>query len=186
MKNIKIIYNDVIQFIKENVPLVYSYHHVEHTKYVFEKAVYIAQKEKVSNEQIVLLQLASLYHDVGFSINAAHHEEESCKIAQIELPKYGVPPQDIQIICELIRSTKTTQNPVNQLENIINDADLYYLSTPEAPIWSEKLKNEWLLTIPNFNDDKWTNVSNEFIKSFRYHSNYCKKYRQKLIAKYNI
>ncbi len=176
---------DVSAFIKANVPPKYVYHNLDHTLYVLDKVVHIGIKEKIDDENMFLLKVAAMYHDAGFVYGAADHEINSCSIATDQLPLYGIGLGHISKICDLIMCTKLPQNPKNILEAIISDADLYYLSTPQAESISQKLFIEWMGTIPGFTTEKWEDLVKTFLTSHHYHTPYCLRYREKLKTKYD-
>ena len=123
------IFQEVVNYLDDNLPKFLTYHSTEHTLHVLEKAIYIANKEKVKDKDLELIKVAALYHDIGFTETHIDHEKKTCEIAEKQLKSYGYSNQDIKAICGMIMATKIPQNPQNLLEKIIADADLEYLAT---------------------------------------------------------
>lgn len=92
------------------------------------QAVDIAKHEGIEdNNDLLLLKISALYHDVGFLTIYTGHEEISCEVVSHELYDFGFSKEQVDIICGMIRATKVPQQPQTKLEEIICDADLDYL-----------------------------------------------------------
>jgi uncharacterized protein len=171
------ILKDVIQLLNDSIPKYLTYHNTAHTLYVLEKAVHIAEKEKVSKTDLKLIKLAVLYHDIGFITSHIEHEKESCKIARKQLKDYGYSKEDIEIICGIIMATKIPQKPDNLLEQIVADADLEYLATKHFEPIGELLYKE----LKHFNSDlsktQWLYIQIDFLSKHVYHTLYCRRYK---------
>jgi predicted metal-dependent HD superfamily phosphohydrolase len=138
------VYKHVIEKLKGLSPLL-TYHCLEHTLDVLEQAQRIAKEEDIKDdENLFLLQMASLYHDTGFLFVYAGHEAKSCEMANHELPGFGVTGKQIDKICGMIMATKIPQSPTNKLEKIICDADLDYLGRDDFEVISNNLYKEFL------------------------------------------
>jgi len=79
------IFNYVTALLAKELPKYLTYHNLNHTLYVIDKAEYIALKEKVPQKDVLLIKIAALYHDVGFIKTRDGHELESCRIARKQL-----------------------------------------------------------------------------------------------------
>lgn len=113
----------------EALPGYLTYHNIQHTKIVLHNVQHIGKAENVSEHEQGLLNAAALYHDAGFLKTYQNHEEASCEIAREDLQLFGYTSEDIEAICKLIMVTKIPQQPGNRLEEIICDADLFYLGS---------------------------------------------------------
>lgn len=172
-----IILNDVIALLERELSEHLVYHNINHTLYVIEKAEHIALKEKVSKNDILLVKIAALYHDVGFINIREGHEEESCKIAKQQLTDYGYSKVDIDTVCETIMATKIPQNPTNHLGQILADADLEYLATNKFSLIGESLYQELKYFNSELTRDQWNQIQINFISKHSYHTKYCKQYK---------
>ncbi|WP_431134859.1 HD domain-containing protein [Psychroserpens mesophilus] len=172
-----IIFKDVTTLLMNELPDYLTYHNLNHTLYVIEKAEHIASKENVSQKEILLVKIAALYHDLGFVKIREGHEKESCKIAKRQLSAYGYSKEDIDIICEAIMATKVPQNPTNHLGQILADADLEYLATKRFKPVSELLYQELKYFNSDLTRDQWNQMQIEFLSKHNYHTKYCKRYK---------
>jgi uncharacterized protein len=146
-----------------------TYHNVAHMLDVLEQTIFIAKEEGIDKEEdIILLKLGALYHDVGFLDKYQGHEESSCEIAGDELQSFGYSPQQIDIIFGLIRATKVPQNPLTHLEEIICDADLDYLGRPDFFINGKKLFNEFIIQKIVSDERDWNLFQIRFLEEHHY------------------
>lgn len=170
------IYRKVISNLENNLPPWLYYHSPEHTKYVLEKAEFLAEQEGVSGRDLFLIKVAALYHDLGFIKGREDHEVKSCDIAAKELSDFGISPEENEKICKMIMATKIPQKPQNLLERILADADLEYMGTDKFHEISEDLYRELLHDKPNLSRQEWNQIQIKFLKEHSYHTNYCKEY----------
>lgn len=124
-------YNDLYDYILEKLekelPKNLYYHNLQHTIDVCEQVELIAQAEGISNKEIILLKTAALFHDSGFTIGYDNHEIYGVKLAREILPRFQYTREQIELISNLIMTTKVPPSPKNKLEMIMCDADLDYL-----------------------------------------------------------
>lgn len=135
-------YSFLIGKLETGLPSYLHYHNAGHTKDVLAATESLAHSEDISEQDLIILKTAALFHDCGFLETYTDHEEISCKMAQKWLPQFKYNKEDIDKICELIMVTKMPQVPKNKLEQIICDADLYYLGTDAYTIKSNNLYKE--------------------------------------------
>lgn len=146
-----------------------TYHHINHTLSVTERALQIAQSEGVTNkESVLLLRTAALYHDSGFLISYDNHEYFSCQIVEEILPQFEYNTAQILQITEMIKATKIPQSPHDLLAKILCDADLDYLGGtgyyPTVASLFEELKYYGKMT----SADNWIQVQIDFLTKHRY------------------
>lgn len=172
------LYDKVIARLEAELPEHYTYHSADHTRYVVKKAEQIAIKEKVSKNNVKLIKIAALYHDIGFIENSANHEEISCKIAAKDLKSLQFSQKDIDKICGMIMATKIPQSPKTHLEAILADADLEYLATSRFKEIGDMLYEELKTQNPKFNQKQWNELQISFMSKHEYHTDYCKRYKE--------
>jgi uncharacterized protein len=172
------IYTEVTKYLDSKLPKHLTYHSTEHTKYVVKLAEYIAIKENLSEYDIYLIKVAALYHDMGFIISPKDHEAKSCMIAREELPKYNFNKEEIEKICGMIMATKIPQNPKNKQEEVLADADLEYLGTSKFNEISQKLFEELKHFNKDITEEKWNEIQINFIGNHKYHTRFCKHYKE--------
>lgn len=129
----------------ENAPELkkFFYHRWMHTKSVYDAVCYLIPLENIGDDDAILLKVAALYHDTGYTLGVEeHHEYKSAVIAREELPSFGFSEYEIDKICRLIISTILNKKPVDILEEIMRDADLEYLGRDYYNYVSELLRRE--------------------------------------------
>ncbi len=178
MKRWDALYEDVMECLKEQLSPRLVYHHWKHTESVVEMAEYIGHKEHCSDDEIILVKTAALFHDAGF-VNPItdNHEAESIRFAQKKLPEYGYRQYEIDQIIGMINATKIPQAPKNKLECIVADADLEYLGTDNFTYIGNKLFQELKYENPNLGFNDWNEIQIEFLENHVYHTHYCLHYR---------
>lgn len=174
------IHKHVIDKLEKGLSPDLTYHNVAHTVDVLKQSILIANAEGVDKEEdLYLLKIASLYHDVGFLDRYTGHEERSCEIAEKELPAFGLNKSQIDKICGMIRATKVPQNPNTLLEEIICDSDLDYLGRSDFFTIGEGLFNEFKIQKFVSNDRDWNLLQIRFLEQHHYFTNTSKKRRQR-------
>ena len=168
--------NFLLKLLEEKLPEYFYYHSLEHTKYVLEKVQEIAKYELILDEHdLLLLKIAALYHDVGYIVSNINHEVESCKILQEHQDFLGLDNKDLDVIKRMIMATKIPQNPKNNLECIIADADLEYLGTNDFKRIGDLLFKELKYLDSSLTPQKWLSVQIDFLDNHRYYTAYCLK-----------
>ncbi len=158
----------LIEKLERELPSYLTYHNSQHTKDVVSAVQHLSQSEKINGDDLQLLCTAALFHDAGFLETYNNHEEVSCDVARRYLPQFNYTTDEIEKICKLITVTKLPQSPVNTLENILCDADLYYLGTDAYFDTAEKLYTELKEAGQVNNRDEWYNIQVNFLNTHRY------------------
>jgi uncharacterized membrane-anchored protein YitT (DUF2179 family)/predicted metal-dependent HD superfamily phosphohydrolase len=136
-------YRFVTQKLQADLPAHLTYHCYQHTLNMVDATAYLMEKEDVPQEDYYLILTAALLHDAGFLRGYQNHEELSCDIAWELLPSVGFANETIERLCRLVMVTKLPQVPSNLYEEILCDADLYYLGSPNFFRDAENLYKEW-------------------------------------------
>lgn len=170
--NSKIIQN-IINHVNELLwPLEnHYYHHYEHTLEVMYRALYLWEKENLTNNDLELLAIAALFHDTWFIIQYEDNEYIWAKIAWNYLNSILYPKDKIKIIEDIIISTIIDKEPNNLLESIIKDADTDNLGRNDFFDKWKRLRKE-LETIKNikFLNPEWYHYSLKFIKEHKFYT----------------
>jgi len=136
---------------------------------VLEATQQLALAENAGEHQTALLLTAALYHDTGMLIRYQDHESASADVARETLPGFGYTTGEIDEIIRLIMVTKLPQRPVSHDEEIICDADLYYLGGEDFFLGSFQLQYEWNINgIRKTNLREWLNIQLAFLSDHRY------------------
>ena len=166
-------YSDIVLKAKEYVTNLlkdlkdkwYTFHNLDHTLHVFERASYLAEKEGLNEELQEIVQLAALFHDTWFIKQYDKNESIWAQIAEDWLKKQWYPEDKIDIVKQVILATDPTiKNPDSKLSKIIKDADLDNLWDKTFVYCNLKLKQElenikWL----KISSDDWLKNTYNFI-----------------------
>ncbi len=158
----------ILDRLEKELPSYLYYHNVKHTVDVVTEVELIGWGEGVSDEEILLLKTAALFHDAGHIISYDNHEYFGTVLAREYLPKYNYSTDQIEMICELIMATKLPPRPKNLLEKIMCDADLDYLGRSDFIPVSNTLYRELKEQnkIGTLND--WNKLQLKFISDHQY------------------
>lgn len=158
----------VYDLFDKKLPASLVYHNKNHTQQVVAAAMEIAAKEKINENDLLILRTAALLHDTGHAISVAGHEEKSCEIAREVLPRYNYTSLQIAAVCKAIMATKIPQSPDDEVAKILCDADLGYLGTDSYFDESEKLYQEMKNISTAKTQSEWLLQQIDFLKSHHY------------------
>jgi adenylate cyclase len=168
----------VLDKLEKELPEFLYYHNVKHTVDVVTQAELIGWAEGCSDEEILLLKTAALFHDAGHIIGYDNHEEHGIKLAREFLPGYNYTDDQIDKISEIIMATKLPPDPKNLLEKIICDSDLDYLGRsdfiPVSNTLYEELKAQ--NKIGSLND--WNKLQIKFLSNHQFFTNTAQSLRE--------
>jgi hypothetical protein len=176
-------FGSVMQRLRFDLNVKYLYHDSRHTEDVIRQVQEISYREGVSNEEIALLKLAALYHDLGFLVQRANHEAAGVDLFMQEASNSAISEEDKQHVARLIMVTKIPQQPKTLLESIICDADLDYLGREDFPAIAEFLYLE-LKACGELNDrHRWNELQISFLGAHQYHTDSSRKLRSNGLEK---
>lgn len=168
----------ILDKLEKELPDYLYYHNVKHTVDVVTEVELIGWGEGCTDEEILLLKTAGLFHDAGHTVAYDNHEFYGTELAKEMLPKYNYSKEQIDRICEIIMSTKLPPRPTNLLEEIICDSDLDYLGRsdfiPVSNTLYEELKAQ--NKIGALND--WNKLQVKFISGHQYFTNTARSLRE--------
>lgn len=168
----------ILDKLEKELPDHLFYHNVKHTVDVVTEVELIGWGESCSDEEILMLKTAGLFHDAGHTIAYDNHEFYGTELVREMLPKYSYTSEQIDRICEIIMATKLPPKPKNLLEDIICDSDLDYLGRsdfiPVSNTLYEELKAQ--NKIGTLND--WNKIQVKFITGHQYFTNTARSLRE--------
>ena len=157
-------------FFAEHLSANYVFHDPEHTAQTVSAAKVIGEGFKLSSRDMLVLLLATWFHDTGYVQGPTDHEERSCANASAFL-KDKISGEELATVLACIRATKVPQNPKTVLEQIICDADLSHLGLKTYWDRNSKLRQEFTLTRNNLmNDQEWVEFEIDFMLNHEYHT----------------
>ncbi len=168
----------VMNILEEQLPRNLYYHNLKHTIDVTVQVEIIGRQEGVTDEELLILKTAALFHDTGFTRVYKDHEEMGVVISKEILPLFDYTQEQIDWIEELIMVTKLPPKPKNKLEQIMCDADLDYLGRVDFIPVSGNLFRE-LTEHQIIEDDinKWNQLQINFISNHHYFTETAKSLR---------
>ncbi len=168
----------IMNILEDSLPRNLFYHNLKHTIDVTVQVELIGRGECITDEELLLLKTAALFHDAGFTRTYKDHEEAGVEMAKEILPDYDYTPEQIKTIEEIIMVTKLPPEPKNHLQEIICDADLDYLGRVDFIPVSGNLFRE-LTEHKIIEDDinKWNQIQIGFIEKHSYFTDTAKRLR---------
>lgn len=113
----------VRRWFARRIPRTMSFHDLEHTLTVARTARAIGQAMKLNAAELDLLELSALFHDTGYALAYAGHEERSADLADDFMRRAGARNADIARVKALILATRTRTTPRTVLQQVLRDAD---------------------------------------------------------------
>lgn len=168
----------ILDKLEKELPANLYYHNVKHTVDVVTQVELIGLGEGVTDEDLLLLKTAALFHDAGHTISYDNHEYFSCLIAREMLPEFFYTTTQIDTICDLIMATKLPPKPANKLEQIICDADLDYLGRSDMIPVSQTLYMELKERSKIKSNNDWNNLQMKFISGHQYFTETARNLRE--------
>lgn len=147
------------------------FHGLEHTLHVVENCRRIAFLESCTEADTELLLAAAWFHDTGYVNGKKDHEYESFRIARQFLQSFKIADDFLPGLRDLIFATRIPTAPCNLLQEIICDADMSHLGSPEYWRWQIKLKLE--LEFADgicMSDHVWMYKNVHFFETHRYYT----------------
>jgi exopolyphosphatase/pppGpp-phosphohydrolase len=168
----------ILDKLEKELPAYLYYHNVKHTVDVVTEVELIGWAEGCTDEEILILKTAALFHDVGHTVAYDNHEYHGTMIAREMLPHYNYTPDQIERICSIIMSTKLPPKPSDLLEEIICDSDLDYLGRsdfiPVSNTLFEELKSQNKMGSLN----EWNKMQVKFISGHQYFTRTARRLRE--------
>lgn len=165
--------------LENDVPSNYDYHHIGHTRdVVVPGALNIGRSVNLDETDMILLETAAWFHDIGFIYSTKGHELTGCVIAAAVLSQFGYTPEHIELIQSMIMATLIPQSPPNLLAAILCDADLDVLGHPDFPTLNNALRQEMAMLGNTMSDAMWFSSQWRFVVEHRYHTEMARERRR--------
>ncbi len=165
----------VLNLLDKKLPGEYLFHCKNHTLSVVKGAELIGSCSGLNDQELKLLRLSALFHDVGYILTDEDHESESSFIANEFLRANLVDKEQISLIQNAIRATKVPQQPNDRISEVLCDADLLHLAGDDYFEQMELLRLEWQITGKNFMTEHEFHLNSiDFFNKHQYHSEYGK------------
>ncbi|MCH8518249.1 HD domain-containing protein [Candidatus Gracilibacteria bacterium] len=160
------------------------YHQYDHALEVMQRAIYLGEKEGVSEKELEILAIAGLFHDTGFVIQYDNNEYIGAKIAKNYLRAILYPEDRIALIESLILITNPKETPQTLLEKILKDADLDNLGRDDFLERGKRLKHELeLIKNIRIKDPDWRHAALDLIEGHTFYTSTQIRERNELLKK---
>ncbi|MFN5224643.1 MAG: phosphohydrolase [Bacteroidota bacterium] len=144
------------------------YHNVEHVRDVLSAALRIGQAEGVDTSGLELIGVAAVFHDSGFILDSKEHEATGVLFARDYLPGLGFSENELEVICGMIMATRVPQQPLNDWQMIICDADLDYLGRKDFFETGNKVFREMVELGQIATEREWNEMQVRFLTEHHY------------------
>ena len=162
---------NVEQYLLKELPKDFLFHNLEHTLHVKRQCDHLCQAHNLGQEDWELLQIAALFHDVGYCKSYEGHEEKSAELAEEFLNTISLDPTKIERVKALILATIVTHSPQNLQEQIIKDADLSGLASDNFVELNANLQHEWAVFIGrHYQPNEWYQETIDFMQEHEYYT----------------
>jgi adenylate cyclase len=130
----------------------------------------ISNAEKLPEEDYVNLKLASLFLMTGFITDYERPMEESIRLMDGVLPKYGFTNENRDIVTRLIKNS-FTDSPESLTDYILNDARYDYLGRVDYIKHTDKLLRELSAYGKNPDRKKWIEIQKKHLLDHKFLTN---------------
>ncbi|GAA0715310.1 hypothetical protein GCM10009430_09580 [Aquimarina litoralis] len=164
----------IFELFKKELSPSYLYHNYLHTKRVVTAASEILEHTDIKEELHEIVLISAWFHDAGYIKGSKNHEERSADLARDFLEKEQINSEKITLITDCILATRIDQQPINECEEILKDADTSHL----AKKYFDKVSNLLLQELKlegtyEYSTEEWRE---ENIKLFTQEHRYYTKY----------
>ena len=155
--------------ILDNLDDGFRFHNTQHTLDVRDAAQVIGRYEGLDNSELELLELAALFHDIGYSQTYDGHEEASISIAKDFLQKENYPESKINKVQHLISATKPSAVPEDLGQQILRDADMSHLGKKGYKKINNGLRREWNTKLDkSYSAEEWNEINIDFFENHQF------------------
>jgi len=159
--------------LREKSPLHNTYHNLAHTRNVVQSSIEIGLGEKLTPDEMEMVQIAAWFHDIGYIEKTDGHEEISAMYASNFLNEENYPEDRIEKIIGCILATKVPQNPKSNIEQIMCDSDLNQFGKDSFFVRNEYFRKEREFYLKRkLNDNEFISGTIDFMTRHHFHTNF--------------
>lgn len=151
------------------------YHNLQHTEKVVARANEIAAHYELSDRDIIVLNIAAWFHDVGHLFTApADHEQKSVEMLKewiADKEEFADYTDDIE---QAIFATKLSTEPRSLVQEIIKDADTYHFGARQFKKMDKLLRKEMELRKLGSASADWRKNTMMLLETHKFYTSYCK------------
>ncbi len=166
----------VTLFLSENLSDELIFHNINHTYEVVAAAKEIGSHCVLSEDEMLVLEVAAWFHDCGYANTYIGHEDESKKIANDFLEFFGCNKNFKESVLCCIESTKYPPRPSSLVEKVLCDADLYHLTRTNYQKYEKALRQEFETFLKtSYSDEDWHTMNCRFLAGHSYYTEFGQK-----------
>jgi class 3 adenylate cyclase/predicted metal-dependent HD superfamily phosphohydrolase/ActR/RegA family two-component response regulator len=155
---------NILNILKASLPDEVAYHDLSHTLNVEKAVARYAKLEGLTEDEMIIIQTAALYHDAGFILTNKDNEEFAANLASIHLPKFGYKEAHIEEIISIIHSTHHNKPKKTLLQKIMCDADHDYFGRADYYSVANRLRTEMANYGTEMSDKEWLEYQLKYLE----------------------
>ena len=160
----------IIKMFDDEAPPDLYFHNSALVRNINTQVDLISNAEKLPEEDYVNLKLASLFLMTGFITDYEKPMEESIRLMDEVLPKYGFTKENRDIVNRLIKNS-FTNNPETTSDQILNDARYDYLGRVDYIKHTDKLLKELAAYGKHHDRKKWIEIQKKHLLDHKFLTN---------------
>jgi polyphosphate kinase len=165
----------VRRWFARHMPKQLYFHDLEHTLAVVRAAADIGRHCGLSEKDLLVVELAALFHDTGYARTYQGHEEVSAEKAAHFLQRNRCSAREVAQVRTLILCTRLHAVPRNLPQQVLRDADSAKAGQPDFLERSEQLRRELERQFGRrIGKHEWLLTNQEYLRNHRFHTAYAK------------
>lgn len=127
-----------------------------------------------------MVMVAAWFCDLGYYTDTLEHQQAGAELARSFLQEEEAEEVDIKAVTDCLLATKPPQNPTTLLEQIVCDAQLYYLVSDKYTEKAKLLRKETQrLHQTQVDKTEWTKQQVQWLASHQFHTEYFREHQSK-------
>jgi adenylate cyclase len=160
----------VIKMFDQEAPPDLYFHNSSFVRNISNQIDLISNGEKLSDEEYVNLKLASFFLMTGFITDYEKPMEESIRLVNEILPKYGFSEENSNAVNRIIKNSFNNNHETFQ-DDILHDARYDYLGRVDYLKLTEKLLRELSEYGKRVDKNKWIEIQKKFLLEHQFRTN---------------
>ena len=156
---------------EELKPQVFQYHNFSHVLEMKEVALSLAEHYKLSGDEMANIEIACLFHDIGYKDGAEGHEHRAVDRLNEFFSSEDVSKDRLERIGQLIMATRMNGTADDLSMRIMKDADCHHVGTKQFFAKSGMLRAEnEMLSGESISERDWLTENLQFLHSHKFHT----------------